>query len=162
RWLGFCTRERRYRSIYRSAATHARESRGPEPNVIEWAESWMFVSQWTCYRVIGKVAPSQKGACLGTAWVRHRNRTHCAGRKCLLTALYCRCRSLKRISRRAVHIERRERRDLVHVGIQDTNGRCILAPTGREPDGTVFRELDLGRISGELRFWIERERLVLR
>src|SRR5262249_48333908 len=54
------------------------------------------------------------------------------------------------------------RRYLIHVGIQDTNRRCISAPAGREPDGAVFRELDLRRVSGELRFWIERECLVLR
>jgi hypothetical protein len=72
----------------------------------------------------------------------------------LLTAVSCGCRGLKWMSRRAVHIERRKRRDLVHVGIQDTNGRCISAPTGREPHGAVFRELDLWRVRGELRFWM--------
>src|SRR5437867_3748679 len=40
--------------------------------------------------------------------------------------------------------------------------RCITAPTRREPDGPVFRELYLRRVGGELRFRIERERLVFR
>src|SRR5437870_1987380 len=78
----------------------------------------------------------------------------------LLTVFPCGVRHLKRIARRAVHIERGKRRDLIHVGIQHANGRCISAPTRREPHGPVFRELYLRRVSSELRFRIERERLV--
>src|SRR3989441_9840858 len=98
-----------------------------------------------------------------TERVRIRNRTRSGrGEMYLLTGFPCGVRHLKRISRGAVHIERPKRRDLIHVGIQHANGGCISAPTRREPHGPVFRELYLRRVSRELRFRIERERLVFR
>ena len=74
----------------------------------------------------------------------------------------CRDPRLERISRRAVHVERAERRDLVHVRIEHAEGGRILAAARRVPDRTVARDLDLRRVGRPLRLRIQRERLVAR
>src|SRR5437667_5662254 len=79
-----------------------------------------------------------------------------------LSASRRRRRHFERISGRAVQIVRAERGDLVHVGIQDTNGRSPLAPARREPHSPFSRHLYLGRVGGKLRLRVERERLIFR
>src|SRR5262249_60641700 len=53
-------------------------------------------------------------------------------------SLTCFCRwspKLVRIAWRTIQVVRPKRRDLIHIGIQHANVRCISAPARRKPDG---------------------------
>src|SRR5205814_6579870 len=69
-------------------------------------------------------------------------------------------RRLELVSGRPVHVERTERRDLVHVRIEHADRRRPETSTRRKPDGAVFGDLNLRGVSRELRLRIKRERLI--
>src|SRR5262245_6129451 len=70
---------------------------------------------------------------------------------------------LERIAGRAVQRVRAERRDLVLVRIQHTEGgRAGSRGPRRVPHRSIGRVLELGRVRANLRLWIERKALIAR